>query len=211
MYKLLYHFLTLTGLEELKQQLNSNYNDVAIKEVCRFDGKTFVHCFVTANVLTPILRQFEYVCHVHPSEVFRQIWLERMRTAEYSKGVLEIHDIIVEIWNPALRECSQLIESLHTCTIVLEDVDKYFGDIEPDNLYKVIQNLAGGVDLCRFDRSESFSNASWIHRCVQLISDYRTLCQCSQAATTLLDLRKELNLTGDFQLIETLAATVHTM
>lgn len=169
-----------------------------------------MHCFTAANVLTPILRPFEFVCHMHPSEVFRQVWLERMRNAECSKRVLEIPDIVTDMWNPTLRECTQLIENLRTCTIVLGDVDKYFGVIESETIYKVIQNLASGVHLCHSNRPESFSNATWIHRCVQLIKDYRTLCHCSKAANTLLDLRKELKLTGDFQLIETLAATVHT-
>ena len=199
----------IPGLEGLKQELKKDYSSTNINALCSSDGqKHFVfHCFPTANPLDLILAPFNFLSTKYVNDLFPRIWQDKMKTAVRGNPDLTISDIVTQIWEPTFLQCQQLLDELHSRSIRLSVVDEHFGRYRTclNDLDRDLTSLCHGVNSCLHKVN---ARTTWIRGTVQLMQQYWSLCQCASAAETFLELKQSLQLKGDFDVVEALAAKV---
>ena len=186
-----------------------DYRATNINTLCSSDGqKHFMfHCFTTASPLDPILVKFNFMETKYVNDLFPRIWKSQMKAAVRGNPDFEIGDIVTKIWEPAFLQCQTLLDELQSRSMRLSAMDEHFG-IYQTNLNKLegdLTNLCRGVGSCLNQFNVS---TSWIRGVVQLMQQYWSLCQCTSAADTFLELKRRLQLEGNFDQVESLASQV---
>ena len=199
------------GLVDLKRQLEANYDSCPINTLCTADGSSrfIYHRFQSAKPLEPIRMPFDFMQRLCQNDLFHRVWSNATRKAARRKDELTIQDIVDEIWRPAFKECEgTILGGMRDGSIKLQAVDSYF------RCYANIETIEGhlyglykGVELC-YGRTPSQTCPPWIHEAVDRIHEYWTLSDYAAAAETVLELKDKLNLTGDFQVMTTIAKKV---
>lgn len=200
--------ISLTGLNQLKQELRSDHSKKYINALCTKTGDKFkFSCFQSAAPLEDIKIHFDLMFQKYPTETFCNIWEAHMRKA--SKSEMCIEDIKTHVWEPTFRECTILLESIYNKTIELSQIDHYFKPFKNQKKReKELMLLHSGISQCIGERVDS-NNVSWVHVAVDLMEKYWSLHTLADAANIVLTLRDSFSLTGDFGLIETLAQQVY--
>ena len=126
-----------------------------------------------------------------------------MNAAFRTFGPLTLVDIHPKVWEHAFCSCQSLLQELCDRSMKLSRVDRCFKRHKSD-LEMQLGNLLAGVNACLGDRR----SGAWIKGVVRCIYDYWHLCNYQKAATAFLDLKKALNLQGDFRNVEKLATEV---
>lgn len=205
------HVFVHIGLDELRTQLGQNFDHARIRSLCESGGSTshMTFCsFQSAAPLDPIKIKYDFLARHYQNDLFHRIW-ERTSINAAKVTELTIQDIVTEIWEPAFEECCRILESLKGRTMKLHEVDdrfKRYSDLE--KIKSHLENLYKGIELC-FDRSQqSASSPGWIRSAVESMRQYWTLSRYAKAAQTVLELRRRLELTGEFSIMETIATQV---
>ncbi len=199
------------GLDELRTQLGQNFDHARIRSLCESHGSasqmTF-HSFQSAAPLDPIKVKYDFLARHYQNDLFHRIW-EHTSMAAAKVTELTIQDIVTRIWKPAFEECCRILESLKGRTMKLREVDNRFKRYDdPGKIKSHLENLYKGIELC-FGRSQpSASTPGWIRSAVESMQQYWTLSRYAKAAQTILELRKRLELTGEFSIMETIATQV---
>ena len=196
-------------MDQLRAEITKDNSKTPIKALCVKKSENFTLSLESAIPLDNIIIKFGIM---NFSELFRKIWNEHMKTAATTKqeagSELTIPDIKTEIWEPAFTECKTLLDSLRKRTIQLSTVDRYFKSV--DQKETMIKSLYAGVEKCMSNRVHDH-DTHWIAIAIDLMEKYWPLCELSKEADIVLELKKDLVLTGDFTLIETLAKQVSSM
>ena len=137
----------------------------------------------------------------HLSDLFTVEWTEAIKNITNSS--LTVADICSEVWDPAFRNCQSLLDKLHDRSMELACIDWSFRQHERD-LETQLMNLFAGVNACLGE----ITSGAWIKGVVRCIYNYWHLCNYRKAASAFLDLKKALNLQGDFRNVEKLATEV---
>ena len=197
-------------MAELVQELDQDFESKPIKSLCVSRGPSHLknRCFQTATPLDPIKVKYDLMVRHYQNDFFHRIWEHTaIRAARVSTG-LTIPDIVTKIWNPAFEECCQLLDSLSNCSITLREVDERFLRFSNSSMIKFhLEQLHRGVEVCH-DRRPPPRCPPWIDSAMERMQQYWTLSRYEKAAQTVLKLRDELRLTGDFALMETIAKKV---
>jgi hypothetical protein len=202
----------MLGLMELVRELDQDFESKPIKSLCISNGPSHFEnrCFYSALPLDPIKVKYDFMVRHHQNDFFHRIW-ERtaIRAARASAAELTIPDIVTKIWTPAFEECCQILDSLNNCSITLREVDDRFLRFNNNisTLKFHLEQLHKGVEVCH-DRPPPPRCPPWIDAAVERMQQYWTLSRYAKAAKTVLKLRDELMLTGDFTLMETIAKKV---
>uniref|UniRef100_A0A1X7VVF5 Uncharacterized protein n=1 Tax=Amphimedon queenslandica TaxID=400682 RepID=A0A1X7VVF5_AMPQE len=117
---------------------------------------------------------------------------------------LQIGDVVQYIWNPVFKRCCEHLESLKDRSVKLSIVDVLLDQYSEEKLQAEVSTLHRGI--CECNGSACTSDPFWIIYCVQRMQQYRLLCQHASTAKAFLNLKDALTLTGDFRIIEQLAA-----
>jgi len=200
--------VNIKGIEDLKQELKADYRATNINTLCSSDGqKHFMfHCFTSATPLDPILVKFNFMETKYTNNLFPRIWKSHMKAAVRGNPDIEIGDIVTKIWEHAFLQCQTILDDLQSRSMRLSVVDEYFETYQTDrNFERDLTNLCCGVGSCLNQFSAS---TTWIKGVVQLIQQYWSLRQCTSAADTFLQLKQRLQLEGNFDQVELLAAQV---
>ena len=130
-----------------------------------------------------------------------------MKAAGRGNPDLTIGDIVTHVWEPTFLQCQQLLDELQSRSIRLSVVDEHFGRYQTrlDDLNRDLTKLCHGVNSCL---NNFTAKTTWIRGVVQLIQQYWSLCRCADAAETFLELKQRLQLRGNFDVVEALAAKV---
>ena len=141
------------------------------------------------------------------NDLFPRIWKSQTRAAIQENQDLEINDIVTEIWEPTFLRCQKILDELHNGSMRLSIIDEHFGTYQTDlkKLERDLTSLCCGVWSC-LDQLEV--STAWIKGVVQLIQQYWSLRHCTSAADTFLELKQRLQLEGNFDQVELLAAQV---
>ena len=200
------------GLDELRTQLGQNFDRSRIRSLCQSGGSTSqltFHNFKSAAPLDPIKIKYEFLTRLHQNDLFHRIWERTSMTAERVNSELTIPDIVTKIWEPAFEECCRILESLKGRTMKLREVDDQFKRYDEPGKIKIhLENLYKGVELCFGRGLPSAASLGWIRSAVESMQQYWTLSRYAKAAQTILELRKRLELTGEFSIMETIATQV---
>lgn len=170
-------------------------------------GEVKFKCFEDAAPLRVILTHHHFLFEKRYSDLFQQIWKSKLDAAMHAKFsvALNFEDVITRIWKPVFSNCCQLVDNVRSRSITLKEVDLYFLKIEVTEVCRHLRNLYIAVELCRDKKAEEFE---WIQGSVDLMKQYWDLCKQAKAAKIVLNLKNDLKLTGDFEIIENVASTV---
>ena len=200
------------GLDELRTQLGQNFDRYRIRSLCQSGGSTsqpIFHSFQSAIPLDSIMIKYDFLTGRHQNDLFHRIWERTSITASKVNSELTIQDIVTKIWEPAFEECCRILESLKGRTMKLREIDDRFKRYDgPGKIRGHLENLYKGVELC-FGRGQSSAACpGWIKSAVESMQQYWTLSRYAKAAQTILELRRRLELTGEFSIMETIATQV---
>ena len=176
-----------------------------ISSLCQqAEGTMIYHYFQLANPLIPILSHFTALIKLYPNNTFNDYWDAEKKNVQ--NRPLQLVDVVKHVWEPAFMKCCAFLESLQDESIRLADVDKLLDSYpKEDKLISEIKYLEKGICHCT---KAKISDDKWIESCVQRMQLYRSLRQYASAAKAFLDLKVTLELTGDFEIVERLAAKV---
>lgn len=162
-------------------------------------------CFEAARPLEPILNSYHILFSVHRSEIFVQLWKSKLREISKSKTTLSLCNIESEIWNPVFTKSCELVDSIKSRNIKLQDVDQYFGRLQRDYAYENLLSLYKALEACMHRPTDT---GQWVRAAVDCMQQYWSLCEKVEAAKIVLELKESLKLTGDFRTIENVACEV---
>ena len=200
--------LLLVGIREATVELGKDYRFCKINALCRrTDPNIEVVCFVKAAPLLSFAWKFDVMTKQIISTIFDATWHSVMHQALTSNPNLSISDVDGQVWRPAFQHCDKLLVELHSQSMNLFDVDRYFSMMSGPELELELKALLSGVNMCV--RQASRPNVDWICQRVKQIMVYRKLNAYCFAANLFLELRDVLNLTeGDFSDVERISAEV---
>ena len=141
----------------------------------------------------------------YPSDLFTAGWKAAKDAAvkNTTNTPLTLANICSEVWDPAFCNCQSLLDKLYDRSMKLSSIDEYFKQHER-NLEMQLMNLFAGVNACLGEKK----GGAWIKGVVRCIQDYWHLCNYHKTASAFLDLKKALNLQGNFRNVEKLATKV---
>ncbi len=201
--------IVISGLDQLRAEVQYDHTTTPIKDLCVIEDGIVFSSIKCALPLDGIRQQFNIMSSVHSTPFFREIWVKHMKKAAASvkrneRAELTVEDIKTAIWDPAFRECNYLLESLRDRSIKLIEVDCYFKTREERKLQ--LQRLCSGV--CKCISPDKWSDFGWIDDAIIHMESYWSLLNLSKAARVVMELKARLDLSGDFEDIETLAIEV---
>ena len=181
-----------------------------LNSLISFGPKFELISFETAHSLFPILIQFDSLSRLEPSDFFEMVWDAKLKVLMKSEMTLSIQNVEPAIWGPVFSECEEILESIKRSNVKLKEVSNIMTCIGREHdICEQLHQLHSAVELCS-GRSPSSCIPSWISESVKLMEHYLSLCQQADSAKTVLSLRNELQLSGDFSIIEMVANKVDT-
>ena len=204
-YKL---FLSI-GYSSLQKELTANVMDEQINRLCNFDGTSCqIFLFKQARVLDPYLEKIWAFSHDHPSDLFNKFWGAQLK-AHCKNGTLTFDDIVKRVWIPVFKQCTDIHEQLISSKITLAQVDLFFKQYSGKEkaLAQEIKSLHLAVQGCL---EKDATNLKWIKAIITKMQQHWELSTYADTAHAFLKIRDALHLTGDFSLVERVAAQVHT-
>ena len=196
--------LVYIDLKDIREGLEIDFEVRPISSLCqKIEGKVIVYCFQLAGPLIPIISDFTVLIRKYPNNTFKNYW-DAENKAQNNKS-LQLVDVVKHVWEPAFKKCCAFFESLRDRSIRLAEVDKLLDTYPEDKLRFEIKQLEKGICHCK---NIKVLDNKWIESCVKRMQEYHSLRQHASAAEAFLDLKVTLELTGDFDIVERLAANV---
>ena len=195
------------GLTELQAELGKDIDKELISTMCmRNENDTIdLKCFLSAASLLKFANEFQLIGgETRCSEIFLGFWRRTLDEAITDNPQLSLSNIYASIWQPSIRLCRKLLESLKDQSIKLSNVDT---DLQPycDRLEAHLELLHKSMASI----TRKSGNLYPIKEAAQRVREYWNLCHYQRSANTFLELKKTLGLTtGDFQLVEKLSQQV---
>ena len=181
-----------------------NFEAQPISSLCQqVEGTMIFYCFQSASPLFPIVSDFTALVRKYPSNTFNDHWDTEKKGIQNMP--LQLVDVVEHIWEPAFMKCCAFLESLQDKSIRLAEVDKLLDSYTEEKLILEIKQLEKGICHCT---KATIPDHKWIESCVKRIQEYHSLRQHASAAEAFLGLKGTLELTGDFDIVERLAAKV---
>ena len=179
-----------------------------INSLCVINNSSVqINCFKLAQPLQGMLNNYYTLSHKKQSRLFDQVWASVLRRE--SKAKLTLSDVVDRIWNPTFTECRQLVESVHLKSIKLRDVNQFFHGFENAHaIHSDLHTLFSAIETCY---NRKIATTGWITCSVDLMEQYWSLQDLTEAANIVLDLKKSLNFTGDFEIIEEISKVTESM
>ena len=158
-------------------------------------------CFLSAASLLKFANEFQVISG---SEMFLGFW---RRTLNEAISRISLCDIYDSVWQPSLRLCRNLLESLVDQSMKLSDIDT---DLQSYQLYNRLDRQLELLYNKMADISQKSGDLCLIKLAAQRVREYWNLCQYRKGAKTFLKLKNSLRLTkGDFQPVEKLSQQVY--
>ncbi|KAF6297909.1 hypothetical protein mRhiFer1_000154 [Rhinolophus ferrumequinum] len=142
------------------------------------------------------------------SHIFRSFWTEAAGSlrkpeeeeegeGERERQILELQDAYGYLYLPCFHKFSDLYENLKLGEVTFAEVD---------SIFKVFENKYDSLtaDLQVMCALDSRHPKDWIKERVGQIQEYHLLHQAVRAAEVILEVKKNLGLTGDFHVLHTL-------
>lgn len=201
------------GLELTISKLDVKFESISIKSLCSTDGNehSLVQLMEETSPLESMLDDYICLAQTHVSTIFDYVWNDKIKDISV-ESTLAVADIQTKLWEPVISICAELLMTLQQCTITLLVVDKYFSQYKrnKESLLKNLTNLFYGLSMCKYHTGfEGEEGVQQIKKGVDLMQQYWSLYSYADAAQICLKLKEELQLEGDFQIVELLAKQVN--
>ena len=196
--------------KQLQKEFNVEYGDVAVKDLFTetAESNQLVCIYFTEKSIPNELLKYLYVMgNKYHNDLFDSCWRKRCKQFDNLSTFMEVHE---KVCMHVLDECEEILLSLEQKTMTLESVDKYFRKFQETDLESNLIKLCQGIQQC-FPDTEVLPAKQWVHGVVVHIQEYRNINSYMNVATIVLELKKSMNLTGDFTVIDTLAQQVSSL
>ncbi len=188
----------IAGVLELKRELEKDYDQVHICNLCRVENDDIrLGCLTSAQPLDIFVDDFTIIMAKSPLIYLRSLNKNIKEAMARPDVKMTLKDLYPLIWQPAINFCLNLLNTLADCNIKLSYVDKHLKQYS-NNLLNELMNVAKAMEKCSLP-VPSYDKLRFASKKVQ---DYWRLCRYQTGAQVFLDLRNALSLKGDFSLIE---------
>ena len=194
--------------KQLQKEFNAEYGGVAVKDlfIKTADSNQLVCMFFTEkNIPNELLKYLYVMGKKYHNDLFDGCWREQCKQFYNLSTFMEVHE---KVCIHVLDECEEILLSLEERTMTLENVEKYFNKFQETDLESNLNKLCQGIQQC-FPDTELKPAKRWVHGVVVHIQEYKKINSYLNVATIVLELKKSMNLTGDFTVIDTLAQQVY--
>lgn len=192
---------TVIDVETFIAQLDGNFHDQNIISLWNRndEGKVVVTCFQSGGSLLNFAEDFSCISS---STLFKDQWSIAMLNASVHE--LTLDGLYCSVWQPCLKKCHQLIQSLIDMSIKLSEVDKYLKihDVDFDKHIEVLYR-----EVNKTIRVSGSSQS--LNEALRKVHHYWNLCRYHEGATIILELKNSLGLIGDFTEVEMLSQEVY--
>jgi hypothetical protein len=196
-------------MPDLHMELQQDYSNECIDNLWYRDHRDDIHlhCFQNAGKLKKFVDEFyqvtseQYYC----SELFKKEWRDTLLRVVRQRTHLMIDKIYDLVWIPCKSSCQHLLDSVIDQSITLAEVDERFSvhrcDMETQ-LTVLFKGITG--------TSEAFTDErlSEVEIAAQRIREYWELQQYYRCSNAVINVKKSLLLTGDFDEVTCLAEKV---
>ena len=198
------------GVQHILKQLSTNLEGMHINKLCSEDDaeQSLVPVLLEIAPLNPIIRGYMCLADSYHSEMFDHVWSEELH--QIGTEILSVEEIPTKLWDPVLDKCTHLLTTLQQCTMTISVVEKYFTRYKSRKTAAMCDVGRLFQGLCEFHEKflKSEKDYQSIQKAVNLIEEYWSLCSYAEAANTCLDMKRKLQLEGDFVEVEKLAEVV---
>ena len=187
-------------------ELGKDFSLEKISTLCvREDQMIKVICFKSAGSLSDFVDRFYIMKHEHTSDLFNAEWTAAMTAAirNSTNASLSLEDIRSKVWDPTFCNCQSLLQELQDCSMKLSHIDGHFRQHKED-LEKQLRELLAGVNACL----EETKNDDWITGVVCRIQNWWYYHE-AVSTVAVLNLKRALNLQGDFTDVEIFVTEVN--
>ena len=189
-------------MSQLNMELQEDYSQVTIDRICYRDNDDQVqlYCFQSAGTLRKFVSEFyEVTCEPYPSDIIKTEWKKALKYIDSLLDELEIGKIQRFVWIPCKSNCVKLLKSVIDQSISLSKVDETFLT-HKSNISREVVLLYEGMKAITNSFSEN--NQMQVGTAVRKINDYWKVCRYYQVSHAFLELKKLLQLSGDFSAVE---------
>ncbi|KAL3881507.1 hypothetical protein ACJMK2_027939 [Sinanodonta woodiana] len=183
----------LTELDGTMKDLEGK-TDLCIKDICLpANVETTLDRFhpqITAFKLSAeVISMLEPLHASFKSNIFLSLW----REVGYSSKVTTIEEVYEKVWKPVSSKMEEITQKIFSGEILFNEIELYIG--KNDNEEKMVEEmmLINVSDVKARER-------------VKQLKQYRQLEACVDGAKTVLTVAIEYELSGDFEVIETIAS-----
>ena len=188
----------------MKNSIRQTFETTKISSLCSSEGgRMVVKCFSAAKPLDPILNQFQVLSQKFPNNTFLDFWRAEKETLEDTPILID--NIVSNVWKPTFQKCVDFLESFRSRSVKLADVDRLLLKYTPRQLELDVKHLEIGLCECI---PKQITSQIWIRVCIKRMQQYQSLRKHGNAAKAFLKVKTTLGLTGDFSVVEKLAAVV---
>ena len=185
----------------IKQELKNDYTKTPVNLLWQYVGDEVTYKFCHIDIPQEVIEEvFRLTNHEGiSSKVFAKVFLKwKGEYLSKHKNCTSTFKVAVEeLWIPMFEEFKKDLGLLHDgLQLPLKKVKYLFNDISD----KTTLNKELNKWCCAVNEPDK----NWIRDAAQKILDYQELCRYSYSAQTLMQLKKTLRLTGDFNAIEAL-------
>jgi len=196
-------------LSDHENQLQSNQ----IRQLCASndDGSYNCICFTISNLPNEVIKNCIEVgkCGDNCNQLFQYFWNQNADALNKAKLTNDNFFTVVhrEVWTPTILRCKSLLCELNDRSIVLAKLDEF---ANMKFFFSHLKELCSAMQRC-YHFTKVPPPDQWIPQLMKRIEQYQKICSdvlCNDAAKLIINLRKSLCLTGDFEIIENLANCV---
>nr|XP_025855696.1 E3 ubiquitin-protein ligase RNF213 isoform X5 [Vulpes vulpes] len=193
---------------DLEKMVEKNLEDLGSKRLCDIvtvrlsssflDMKRTVHY----NLSPHIQEMAEKVDQLKDSHIFQVFWENtaeglRKPEEELERQILQLEEVYTYLYVPCFEKFMKLYEDLRSGKITFQEVNTVFKDFV--NKYS---NLTSDLrTMCALDPSDQ---QDWIEDRVAQIQEYHHLDQAVSSAKVILEVKENLGLIGNFNVLHTL-------
>lgn len=190
------------------QLIDRQTEDDPINTLCvSTNGQYEIVSFKDAKPLFSHMNGLHAFTTQHKNYLFDQFWKSKVAEVCKTNDTITVEQIVTLIWDPVLCNINNFLMSLQNAEIELvelnsllkEPYSKQLGLLSPD-----LQKLSAGLSYCH----KAKEDLSWIAKATGHINNYWKLCTYSGPAKVFLAFRDDLELTGDFKIVEKIAEGV---
>lgn len=187
----------MPGLETLRKEVKDGAHDhLLLSDLCKLgetEGRYLFPVFGEAEILTPMLKEFEILATAYKNDIFDKAWSIEVRKKGTADLTFEV--VMNHIWSPVYEQCKSLLSTIRDKTIQLSEINAHFGHLEEALLEKQVICLNNGFQRCS-DKQEGES--SWVKSFIDGVHAYKQIKSYHSAAAVFCHLKEKFELTGDF-------------
>lgn len=183
--------------------LKRDVGNQQVGSLCLLINETYqIECYPVAKALLPHVEHIYVSFKNFSTKYMNSVWDSKFSEAGAKETPLTYEDVVTQVWEPVIEDCSSMLEMLKTRKMKLIDIDTQFKEKYADKqeLDSNLHLLCKVIHIC--SQNGIVAASEWVEGVSSIIYHYWELCACIESGKALLEVRDRLKLSGDFGTIE---------